>query len=366
MVEGERPARARESAYMRRALALARKGWGQTAPNPLVGAVVVRDGQIVGEGFHARFGEAHAEVVALSEAGDRARGATVYATLEPCAHTGKTPPCAGALIAAGVARVVAAAGDPNPVARGGGKRLAEAGIAFEHGLEERAARELNAPYFRSFTSDRPWVTLKLAVSIDGAIADGRRSPGWLTGESARREVHRMRAGVDAIAVGIGTVLVDDPMLTVRDARHPRVPPRRVVFDRQARLPLESALVRSVAAASLIVIASEPDAARVAQLAMAGVEVIESRTTDEALRALAAIGVRSLLVEGGAGIAGALLGAGLVDRLVIFQAPILLGSGALHAFSSAPPGSVRDASRLDVLERRAFGTDIMTVYAISSI
>ena len=366
MTDDERPALARESAFMRRALALARKGWGQTAPNPMVGAVVVRDGAIVGEGWHARFGGPHAEVVALEAAGARARGSTVYVTLEPCAHTGKTPPCTDVLITAKVARVVAATRDPSPEARGGGERLAEAGVAFDTGMGERAARELNAPFFHAHRSDRPWVTLKLALSIDGAIADANRSPGWLTGEAARKEVHRLRAGADAIAVGLGTVLADDPMLTVRDAKPPRVAPRRIVFDRHARLPLESRLAKSVTLAPLTVLVEDPDAARVAELEAAGVEVMVSPSLPDALRALARSGVRSMLVEGGAGLAGALLEARLVDRLVIFQAPIVLGAGALGGLAAAPGALVAEAPRLEILERQAFGTDLMTVYALTSI
>lgn len=365
MADGERPATARDSAFMRRALALARKGWGQTAPNPMVGAVVVRDGVIVGEGWHARYGGPHAEAEALDAAGERARGATVYVSLEPCAHQGKTPPCADVLVRAEVARVVAATRDPSTDAAGGGERLISAGIAFESGLEERAARELNAPFFHALRSDRPWVTLKLALSIDGALADARRSPGWITGDAARREVHRLRAGADAIAVGIGTVLADDPRLTVRDAKPPRVPPRRIVFDRQARLPLDSELARTVSAAPITVITSEPESENAQKLGQAGIEVVAEPSLAEALRALARTGVRSMFVEGGAGLGGALLSAGLVDRLVIFQAPIVLGAGALNAFAAAPAALVGDAPRLEVLERRAFGTDLMTVYALTT-
>src|SRR4051812_28976138 len=215
----ERPAQQREEdrVYMRRALDLARRGWGQTAPNPMVGAVVVRDGEVVGEGYHARFGEEHAEVAALREAGDRARGATLFVTLEPCAHHGKTPPCADAVIAAGVKRVLMAIADPNPQAAGGAERLRAAGVDVDVGMEASEARELNAAFLHAFTSNRPWLILKLATSLDGAIADGARQHGtagrWLTGEEARRDVHHMRAGVDAVAVGVGTVIADDPMLT---------------------------------------------------------------------------------------------------------------------------------------------------------
>src|SRR4051812_29625349 len=205
---------AREDAsFMRRALELARKGWGQTAPNPMVGAVVVRDGVIVGEGWHTAFGEAHAEVEALRAAGERAEGATVYVTLEPCAHQGKTPPCANALVAARVARVVIAARDPNREATGGIELLRDSGIAVTLGVVESEARELNAPFFHAFEQKRPWVTLKLALSLDGALADASGRSRWITGEESRRVVHEMRAGSDAIGVGIGTVLADDPSLT---------------------------------------------------------------------------------------------------------------------------------------------------------
>ena len=361
MTEAGRPADVREDAYMRRALLLARRGWGQTAPNPMVGAVVVRDDEIVGEGWHARYGGPHAETVALDEAGDRARGATVYVTLEPCAHHGNTPPCADALVRAGVSRVVAATADPNPTAAGGGARLRGAGMEFSTGLGEEAARELNAPFFHSFASDRPWVTVKLALSIDGAITDHHRSSAWLTGSPARRAVHRMRAGVDAIAVGIGTALADDPALTVRGRLQPRVPPLRVVFDREARLPPTSQLARTAKALPTTVLTRGSDPERAAALRAEGVDVIVAASLGEGLRALRAKDVRSMLVEGGAGIASALLAAGLVDRLVIFQAPVLLGVGSLNGFAALPPTLVRDARRLRILDRRTFGDDLMTVY-----
>ena len=363
MNEAKRPAAARDSAFMRRALSLARKGWGQTAPNPMVGAVIVRDDQIVGEGFHARYGEEHAEVAALRAAGERAQGATVYVSLEPCAHFGKTPPCADALITAGVRRVVAALRDPSPVAGGGGERLRKAGIAFEHGVEADDACELNAPFFHALRGTRPWVTLKLAVSIDGAIADAARSPGWLTGARARREVHRLRAGSDAVAVGIGTAVADDPQLTVRGVPAPRISPLRVVFDRTARLPPASALARSAHDIRTVVLAQSPDPQRTAALTAAGVEVQTAPSLVEALRWLREEGVHSLLVEGGATIAGALLGNFAVDRLIIFQAPVLLGAGAIGAFACAPPQLARDLRRLEIIERRAFGDDLMTVYAL---
>jgi diaminohydroxyphosphoribosylaminopyrimidine deaminase/5-amino-6-(5-phosphoribosylamino)uracil reductase len=352
-----------DRAYMRQALALGRRGWGHVAPNPLVGAVVVRDGEVVGEGYHAVYGGDHAEVAALKAAGDRARGATVYVTLEPCAHHGKTPPCADALAAAGVRRVVAATLDPSPVARGGMARLRDAGVETSVGLEEDAARELNAAFLHAFRSDRPWVTLKLAIAIDGAIA-GRDGGGWLTGRPAQHEVHHMRAGSDAVAVGIGTVLADDPMLTVRDADAPRVAPVRVVFDRTARTPLTSRLVRTARETPVVVVAERPDAERAASLREAGVEVLVAVSMDEALRMLRGRGVRSLLVEGGAQLAGALLTRSAVDRLVIFQAPCVLGAGSLGAFAFAPARTPDTATRLPIVERRALEDDLMTVYACS--
>src|SRR4051812_27967942 len=207
-----------DTEHMRRALALARQGWGQTAPNPMVGAVVVADGVVVCEGYHVRYGEAHAEVMALRQAGERARGAALYVTLEPCAHYGKTPPCVDAVIAAGITRVVIAVRDSSVVARGGAARLRRAGIAVEIGLLSEEAAELNAAFFNALTARRPWVTLKLALSADGAIADPSGKHRWITGPESRVEVHRLRANNDAIAVGVNTAIADDPSLTVRDAR----------------------------------------------------------------------------------------------------------------------------------------------------
>ncbi len=351
-----------DAAYMRRALELARRGWGQTAPNPLVGAVVVRDDEVVGEGFHRRFGEAHAEVEALRGAGDRAKGSTVYVTLEPCAHTGKTPPCADALVAAGVARVVIAARDPNPRAAGGVERLRAAGIDVQSGVEENAARELDAPFFHSFVEQRPWITLKLALSLDAALADAAGHSRWITGDESRRAVHEMRAGSDAVGVGIGTALADDPSLTVRDATAPRIAPTRIVFDRAARLPLGSVLATTARDVPTIVVADSPPAARVLGLESLGVRVVQGASLRAALDALGTLGLRSLLVEGGARIAGALIGAGMVDRLVIFQGSAIFGAGALGAFAFVAPTEVERAPAWRALVRREIGADTMTVYA----
>lgn len=354
---------------MRRALDLARRGHGQTSPNPMVGAVIVRDGVVVGEGFHARYGEAHAEAAALRAAGARARGSTVYVSLEPCAHTGKTPPCADALVAAGVKRVVLAARDPNPVARGGVERLREAGVEVLVGVEEEAARELNAPFFHalepSVGARRPWVTLKLALSVDSAVADAAGSSRWITGAESRAVVHELRAGSDAVAVGIGTVLADDPLLTVRDAPPPRVPPLRVVFDRQARTPLSSRLVAGARNLPTLIVVDDAEPAAVRALEGEGVQVVRARSLEAALEELARRDVRSLLLEGGARLAGAFLERALVDRLIIFRGAVLLGSGARGAFAHVPSMSIAGAPRFRVLERRALGDDTMITYAVRS-
>lgn len=349
--------------WMRRALALARRGWGRTAPNPLVGAVLVRDGHVVGVGWHAQWGGPHAEAMALAAAGEDARGATCYVTLEPCAHTGKTPPCADALIAAGVARVVYAVSDPSPVAAGGAARLRAAGIATTAGVEADAARALIAPFLHlAHGGARPFVTLKLARSLDGAVAPADGAMRWLTGPMARRWVHRARAQADAIAVGIGTVLADDPALTVRDVSPPRVAPVRVVFDRTLRLPLGSHLVRTAREVPVLVVAHpEADPARARALEAAGVTVVAAATLADGLAVLRARGIGHLFCEGGATIARALLDAELVDRLVIFTAPVALGAGARPAFG---PGIGRrgDDLRFRVVAHRRLGPDVLTEFA----
>lgn len=352
-----------DAEYMRRALELARKGWGQTAPNPMVGAVVVRDGGIVGEGFHARFGESHAEVVALREAGERAQGATLYVSLEPCRHFGKTPPCTDAIRAAGVARVVAAIADPGAQSGGGAALLRESGMDVTMGVLETEARELNAPFFHAAGSDMPWTTLKLAVSMEVAISDKRGSTSHLTGPETRAEVHRLRAGSDAIAVGVGTILADDPQLTVRDAPQPRVPLRRVVFDRHLRTPPTAAVVRTATQTPTTIVTLTTSSSHAKPLRAAGVHLIAAADLASGLRELRAEGVRSLLVEGGAAFASAILEAKLARRLTIFQAPVTLGPTALYAFENLPDAMLGQLERLPVLERRAFGQDVMTTFAL---
>jgi diaminohydroxyphosphoribosylaminopyrimidine deaminase/5-amino-6-(5-phosphoribosylamino)uracil reductase len=363
MTERERATALDDGAFMRRALSLAERGWGQTAPNPMVGAVVVRDGAIVGEGSHTRYGAAHAEVEALQVAGDEARDATMYVTLEPCNHYGQTPPCSEAIIRAGIRRVVVGTRDPHDSAQGGIEQLRLNDIEVTVGVEEDAARELNASFFHALQSDRAFVQLKLALSLDGAITDHTHRRGWLTGPEARREVHRMRAGVDAVAVGIGTARTDDPALTVRDfAPLPRVAPARVVFDTSARLPLTSRLVQTTRDQRTVVVCWAPDPAHAAALEHAGVSLVHAATLADALVALRGAGIRSLLVEGGAALATSFLQEALVDRLIIFRAPIILGCDSLNAFSGLASATLGDAKRWHVVQSRRFGDDEMTVYA----
>ena len=351
-----------DGVFMRRALALAQRGWGQTAPNPMVGAVVVRDGVVVGEGWHTRYGAPHAEVEALRAAGDAARGATVYVTLEPCNHHGQTPPCSEALIAAGVSDVVVAVADPNPEAQGGAARLRDAGIVVTIGVEEQAAREMNAAFFHAFDSPRPFVQLKVALSLDGALTDRSRERAWLTGEAARIHVHHLRAGVDGIAIGIGTARADDPELTVRGVASPRVAPARIVFDTSARLAVTSKLVRTAKTQRTMVVCWAPDPSHAAALEHAGVELVHAASLADALVALRERGIRSLLVEGGAALATSFLQDALVDRLIIFRAPLILGRDALGAFSGLPSTTIGAAPRWRLVDARRFGDDEMTVYS----
>ncbi len=351
--------------YMRVALDAAKRGSGFVSPNPLVGAVVVSEGSVAGVGWHALYGGAHAEVNAIHAAGDRARGATLYVTLEPCNHFGKTAPCTNAILDAGISRVVFATADNSELAKGGAQRLREAGVLVTEGVLEAEAKELNAPFFFVQTnSNRPWVTIKLALSLDGAIADSTRKPGWITGSESRAEVHRLRASVDAIAVGLGTVKADNPLLTVREAPAPRVAPIRVVFDKDANIPLDSALVESAREHRVVVVSSGKSPEREAALHARGVTVVNAATSAQALETLRGMGVRHLLVEGGERLASELISAGLAHRLIIFQAPVILGNGSLTAFTSMASRNAASAPRLRVLSRAVFGADIMTVYALS--
>ncbi|MCC7053053.1 MAG: bifunctional diaminohydroxyphosphoribosylaminopyrimidine deaminase/5-amino-6-(5-phosphoribosylamino)uracil reductase RibD [Gemmatimonadaceae bacterium] len=350
--------------FMRRALGVALRGRGTTAPNPMVGAVVVREGRVVGEGHTQPPGGAHAEIMALAAAGEAARGATVYVTLEPCNGTGRTPPCVDALLAAGVARVVYAATDPNPAMQGGAERLATAGVRAEGGLEAQAALDQNPAFFHRFASGRPFVTLKLALSLDGAIAGADRSRTWLTGPAARREVHRQRRDHAAVAVGVGTAIADDPLLTVRGLPTPQGAPVRVIFDRHGRLPCTGALVRSAREIPVIVACLPGSSPALSALAEAGVSLLPAPDLPSQLAALRAAGVESIYCEGGAALADALLADGLVDRLVIFTAPVLLGADAVRPLQAGVHIPQDATVRHRLVAQRRFGDDLMAIYDLS--
>jgi diaminohydroxyphosphoribosylaminopyrimidine deaminase/5-amino-6-(5-phosphoribosylamino)uracil reductase len=351
-----------EREAMARALDLAWRGWGRVQPNPLVGAVVLQDGQLVGEGWHPEFGDRHAEAVALAGAGERARGATMVVTLEPCSHQGKQPPCTEAIIQSGIRRVVAAMRDPNPVAAHGTDRLRAAGVEVELGPLGEAAAAQNAIFLHSLApAARPYVALKLATTLDGRIADGFGRSRWISGVQAREYVQWLRAGFDAIAVGGRTARIDDPSLTVRGSVQPRVAPKRVVFDRIADLGPQLTLVRSATETPTIVVTSPgADALRLKRLESAGVTLVRSDDLRDALGVLRESGIASLLVEGGGQLAGALLGAGLVDRFYWVQSPLWLGDGGVPAFAGVPSRSLEQAERWRVIERRPLGEDTLLV------
>jgi diaminohydroxyphosphoribosylaminopyrimidine deaminase/5-amino-6-(5-phosphoribosylamino)uracil reductase len=350
--------------WMRHALALAERGRGLCSPNPLVGAVVVKGGRLVSEGFHARAGGSHAEAEALRKAGADARGSTLYVTLEPCNHHGRTPPCVGAILEAGVRRVVGAVGDPNPRVRGGGMRALEsAGVEVVEGCLEAEARACNRVFLTAMERSRPHVTLKCAMTLDGKIAAVDGSSRWITGEAARLEAHRLRSWSDAVMVGIGTVLADDPALTVR--REPPWPrePLRVVVDSQARLPLTARLVDAGSPSRVVVaVADEAPVERVSRLEARGVTVLGCKSRDgrvdpsDLCSRLFALDVMGVLLEGGGTLNGAFLDAGLVDRVAMFIAPRLIG-GALAPTAVGGGGyPLAEARELTHVEARAVGRD----------
>jgi diaminohydroxyphosphoribosylaminopyrimidine deaminase/5-amino-6-(5-phosphoribosylamino)uracil reductase len=347
---------------MARALALAWRGWGRVAPNPLVGAVVLQGGRLLGEGWHAEYGGLHAEPAALVAAGRGARGSTVVVTLEPCAHQGKQPPCTEALIAAGVSRVVIGAADPNPDAMGGADRLRAAGITVESGVLSAAARAQNAIFFHRWSGlARPFVALKLVTTLDGRIGDSSGRSRWISGDEARDYVHWLRAGFDAIGVGGHTARTDDSSLTVRGELQPLRPPRRVVFDRRGELPATLSLVRSAREipTTLVTEATRPSP-RFADLEQAGVEITRATDLAQGLAALHGMGIGSILIEGGGRLAGALLAGGLVDRYYWIQSPVWLGDSGIPALTGFPGTTLVEAERWRVVERRALGQDTLLV------
>ena len=351
---------------MRRALELAARGRGIVSPNPMVGAVLVdASGEVVGEGWHEGPFTPHAEAMALGQAGARARGATLYCSLEPCTHHGRTPPCTDALIAAGVARAFIAASDPNPAVDGGGlELLAAAGVSVERGLAREDAERLNRAFDRHVVTGLPYVTLKMAASLDGKTAARDGSSKWITGEAARAEVQRLRAAADAIVVGAGTVLADDPSLAARDPEYRGAPVRRVVVDAAGRVPPDRRVFDREAPTTMATTVDAPEA-RLRAWSDAGADVVVLERDPRGGASLGALmehlgkaDVQGVLVEGGASLAWSAIRDGLVDELVLYLAPSLVGGadapGVLAGAGFAPIG---DAVRLDHVRVTNVGSDL---------
>jgi diaminohydroxyphosphoribosylaminopyrimidine deaminase/5-amino-6-(5-phosphoribosylamino)uracil reductase len=351
------------------ALTLGRRGLGRTWPNPAVGAVIVANGIIAGRGWTQAGGRPHAEVEALRRAGDAARSATLYVTLEPCSHHGKTPPCADAVIAAGIKRVVSALEDPNPkVAGEGHRRLIAAGIDVDIGVGAQAARHDHAGHIRRVRDGRPNVMLKLAVSADGKVAAAGRRPMAITGREVRDRVHLLRAQSDAIMIGIGTALADDPLLTCRLPGLEKDSPVRVVIDANLRLPVGSRLVQTARDVPLWVIAgSDAAAANERALSAAGADImrVPSRGTQldisSALKALAERGVTRLMVEGGPTLAASLVAADLVDEAMLFRSPKVVGADGIDALEALPLAALIDSPVLPRVKSELVGADTWDVF-----
>jgi len=364
-----REAKALDRRFMQLALALGRRGLGRTAPNPAVGAVIVKDGIVVGRGWTQPGGRPHAEPEALARAGEAARGATLYVTLEPCSHVGKSPPCADAIIAAGIARVVSAIEDPNPqVAGQGHAKLRAAGIVVDVGTcADEAARD-HAGHFRRVRDGRPHVILKLAVSPDDKIGAAGGKPVAITGEATRARVHLLRAQCDAVMIGIGTARADDPLLTCRLPGMAKRSPARIVLDRALRLPGDGQLVHSAREVPLWVMTSDTaEAPAAAKLGAAGVQVLRVKTSEhgldlaDALRMLSDKGITRLMVEGGAQVAASFVEAGLVDEVWLLRGPNEIGAEGVAALGALPLGAITQSSSFRVRASEKLDHDTLTIY-----
>ncbi|MDA8139402.1 MAG: bifunctional diaminohydroxyphosphoribosylaminopyrimidine deaminase/5-amino-6-(5-phosphoribosylamino)uracil reductase RibD [Desulfobacteraceae bacterium] len=356
-----------DHAYMAMALELAAKGAGRVSPNPMVGAVVVRDGQVVGQGYHQAVGGPHAEVHALDAAGDLAVGATLYVTLEPCNHTGRTPPCTGRIITSGIQRVVSAMADPNPDVQGGGHAFLQAhGIEVVCGVMEAEARRLNEIFIKFCQTKRPFVVLKMAATLDGRIATRSGDARWVTGEAAREQVHWLRQHMDAILVGVGTVKADDPKLTTRLADGPGADPIRLVLDTKASMPKRAQMLSQQSSAPTYVIcgaeASDVDRRR---LTAAGAKILEAPLKKGRIDLtllmplLGKMGITSILIEGGANVAASALAADIVDKIVFFYAPKLLGGDdGIPMCRGVGPFKMAEALPLRDVTVAMVGEDIM--------
>jgi diaminohydroxyphosphoribosylaminopyrimidine deaminase/5-amino-6-(5-phosphoribosylamino)uracil reductase len=350
--------------WMKRALRLAEKGRGRTSPNPMVGAVLVKRGKVVGDGYHARAGEPHAEIIAIRNAGEKAKGATLYLNLEPCTHYGKTPPCVPAVIKAGVRKVVIGIEDPNPLVKGRGvAHLKQAGLDVKVGILEKECHRLNEAFSKYIVQHEPFVILKMAATLDGKLATRNGESQWITGETSRRFVHRLRDQVDGVVVGIGTVLKDDPMLTARIRRGRD--PYRIVLDSRLRIP-ENAKVVDLSPSKTIVATTEMASQdKIERLRKKGVRVLisDSKAGRVDLRSsllkLAELGLMSLLVEGGSQINGSFLDQGLIDKIFLFLSPKLIGDPlAPGIFSGSGVASLKEAISIKDLKVRKIGEDIL--------
>lgn len=351
--------------YMKRALTLARKGIGRTSPNPAVGCVIVKDGMIIGEGWHKKAGGPHAEVFALEMAGEAARNADVYVTLEPCCHSGKTPPCSQALISAGVGRVFAAMADPNPKVNGNGLRtLEEAGIPTECGMMEREARAINCPFIKHVTTGLPHITYKCAMTLDGKIATFAGESRWISGEGSRRFVHRLRSRCDGVMVGVDTIIADDPQLTVRHVRGKN--PWRIIVDSTLRTP-ESVNVLSRSLAPKTIIATIEQNPRIhLRYLQRGVTILVCREKngkvdlEDMLRQLGEKNIQSILLEGGSRLAGEALKLGFIDECIFFYAPKVIGSDGFSPLAITGISSMNDALLFTDVTVQRMGADIVVI------
>ncbi|MGL5206203.1 MAG: bifunctional diaminohydroxyphosphoribosylaminopyrimidine deaminase/5-amino-6-(5-phosphoribosylamino)uracil reductase RibD [Acidaminococcaceae bacterium] len=352
--------------WMQRAIALARKGTGTTSPNPLVGAVLVDgDGNIVGEGWHRKAGEAHAEINALTQAGEKARGTTAYVTLEPCSHYGRTGPCCEALIAAGVKRVVVAIGDPNPKVAGNGiKRMREEGIEVDIGVLAKEAAEINEVFLHWITQNRPFVALKYAMTLDGKIATGTGDSKWITGEEARKHAHYLRSIYDAILVGKGTVLADDPSLTCRLVKGKN--PLRIVLDARLEIPTSAKVLSDGEAQTIIVAGKNVLPERLTErVNLKNVEVLQFQAADDKINLkllldeLSERKITSILVEGGGAVHGNFIDEGFVNRVYAFIAPKIVGGiKALSPVGGIGCTKIADGLQLDRVETMVLGKDFL--------
>jgi diaminohydroxyphosphoribosylaminopyrimidine deaminase / 5-amino-6-(5-phosphoribosylamino)uracil reductase len=356
----------KEEEYMRMAISLARKGMGTTSPNPMVGAVIVKGQKIVGEGYHKKAGLPHAEVVALEQAGQMARGGTLYVNLEPCCHQGKTPPCVGAIVKAGIKKVVVAMRDPNPLVFGKGiEQLKRAGIDVKEGLLEAEARQLNEAFVTFKERNRPFIVMKAATSLDGKIATKIGESRWISNEESRKYANKLRSTMDGVMVGINTVILDNPMLVPRITKPKRVP-ARIVLDSKLRIPLTCQLVKTADRYRTIIFAlHEARAEKESRLTSMSVEVVRVGTGDngrislaEVCRSLAERDIMSVLLEGGGELNSSLLKEGFVDKVVFFYAPkIIGGKNASNLIAGKGVDFLKDAYRIDVTSVRKLKEDI---------